>query len=216
MLEISKLLDEIKQSPFDEVNIVSPCSGIVRFADIKEGDTVYGPQGTWKEIQGTTLATIERERNFKSILAPEKGKIKTINREHNLSFVEVGTVLLTLQHFLTKAEVLEIILKKALYLFEAPERAKYYFVPDIEKKINTSGQHSVKVYNGMELFIMSRMKRETPLNYMGPEGIIYATYFSYGKNVNPGQPLIGICPENQLGIVEDVVARVQVEWEEKE
>ena len=52
----------------------------------------------------------------------------------------------------------------------APERAKYYFVPQIDTKIKVSGCRSVSVYEGMELFIVSRMKREMPLYYTGPDG----------------------------------------------
>ena len=63
---------------------------------------------------------------------------------------------------------------------------------------------------------MSRMKREALLNYSGPEGLIYALYFSHNENVNAADPLIGICPEEIMPIVEDVVARVQAEWEEQD
>lgn len=216
MLDISKLLEEMKQAPFTEVNITSPWSGLVTFSDIKEGDSVHGPLGTWKEIPGTSLATIERERNPKLLCAPEKGRIKTIHRQFEQCFVEAGTTLLTLQHFLTKDEVLQIILKRALNLFMAPEKAKYYFTPEVDKKIKASGHRSVKVQDGMELFIMSRMKREAVLNYTGPEGLIYAVYFAYNENVDAGLPLIGVCPEEQMAEIEDVVARVHSEWEEQE
>lgn len=216
MLDISKLLEEIKQTPFDEVDIVSPWSGVLNFADIKEDDSVNGPLGTWQEIPATLLAHVDRERNLKPVRAPEKGRIKSINRELNGTFIQAGTKLVTIKHFLTKQEVIQIILKKALYLFNAPERAKYYFTPDVDKQIKAGGHRSVKVHDGMELFIMSRMKREALLNYSGPEGLIYAVYFSHNENVNAGEPLVGICPEEIMPIVEDVVARVQAEWEEQD
>ena len=216
MLDIGKLLEEIKQTPFDEVDIVSPWSGLVSFANINEGDSVNGPLGTWQEIPATLLAKVERERNPKPVCAPEKGRIKNIHHELDGTFIEAGTSLLTLQHFLTKQEVIQIILKKALYLFNAPERAKYYFTPDVDKNIKASGHRAVKVHDGMELFIMSRMKREASLHYKGPEGLIYAVYFAHNENVNAGEPLIGVCPENLMPIVEDVVARVQAEWEEQD
>jgi len=66
------------------------------------------------------------------------------------------------------------------------------------------------------MFIVSRMKRETPLSYSGPEGMIYAVYFQQGDNVDGGQPLIGVCPESQLTLIQDVVSRVQGEWEERD
>jgi hypothetical protein len=68
----------------------------------------------------------------------------------------------------------------------------------------------------MELLIMSRMKRETSVHYKGPEGVIYAVYFSPNENKEAGEPLIGVCPHDQLPVIEDVVVRVQTEWEEQE
>ena len=68
----------------------------------------------------------------------------------------------------------------------------------------------------MELFIVSRMKREKPLVYDGPEGIIYAVYFQHDQNVDQGAPLVGVCQESQTGLIEDVVNRVRTSWEEGE
>jgi biotin carboxyl carrier protein len=216
VLDISQLLEEIKASPYQEETIVAPHTGVVTFAPIKEGKRVRGPSGVWKEVKGTLLATIERERNPKPIHATEKGKVKDIFRQYEGTFVEAGTPLVSIRHYLSKEEVLGIILRKALHLFKAPERAKYYFTPDVDKKVKVSGSRSVTVQNGMELFIMSRMKRETPLHYEGPEGLIYAVYFQHNENVDAGQPLIGICPPDQLETIEEVVMRVQTEWVEKE
>lgn len=53
--------------------------------------------------------------------------------------MQAGTPLATIRHFLSKDEVLRILLKQALNLFVAPERAKYYFVPQIDTKIKVSG-----------------------------------------------------------------------------
>ena len=216
MLNIGKLLEEIKQTPFDEVEIISPWCGRVSFADIKEDDPVSGPGGTWQEVPGTLLAHVEREHNLKPIRVPEKGRIKLVCRELEGQFIEAGTTLAVLKHFLTKQEVIQIILKQALHLFTAPERAKYYFVPEVNAKIQAGGHRSVRVVDGMELFIMSRMKREAALPYTGPEGLIYSVYFSHNENVGGGEPLIGVCPEELMPIVEDVVARVQAEWEEQD
>jgi hypothetical protein len=41
-------------------------------------------------------------------------------------------------------------------------------------------------------------------------------YFQHNENVDAGQPLIGICPPDQLETIEEVVMRVQTEWVEKE
>ncbi|KAF1075470.1 biotin attachment protein [Halodesulfovibrio sp. MK-HDV] len=216
MLDISKLLEEIKASPYEELVITAPHTGVVSFGSIKEGDRVIGATGTWNEIPGTALATLQRERNDKIIRATQKGVVEKIYTELEGTFVDAGTELVRLRHFLSKDEVLSIILKKALYLFEAPERAKYYFAPEVDSKIKSSGSQSVTVHDGMELFIMSRMKREAPLNYSGPDGAIYSVYFQHNENVDAGAALIGVCPPDQLSLIEDVVVRVQTEWVEQE
>lgn len=216
MLDVTKLLEEIKASPYEEMVIKAPHCGVASFGELAAGTRVHGVAGTWKEKPGTLLATIERERNPKPIHAPQKGEVVSLNSDVEGCFVEAGTPLVTIRHFLSKDEVLAIILKRALSLFSAPERAKYYFTPDVDKKIKASGSRSVTVHDGMELFIMSRMKREVSLNYSGPEGAIYAVYFQHNENVDSGQPLIGVCPQEQLPLIEDVVVRVQTEWEERE
>ncbi|UZP67863.1 biotin attachment protein [Desulfovibrio mangrovi] len=216
MLDITKLLEEIKASPYEELVITAPHTGVVSFAGVEEGTRVVGATGLWKEVPGTRLATIEREHNQKFILAHEKGVISKVHKELEGTFVEAGTPLVHLRHFLSKDEVMSIILKKALYLFNAPERAKYYFAPDADKKIKASGPKAVTVHDGQELFIMSRMKREASLCYSGPEGVIYAVYFQHNENVDAGAPLIGVCPPDQVGLIEDVVIRVQTEWVEQD
>jgi len=215
-LDFTKLLEEIKASPYEEHDIVAPHTGMVTFAEIEPGSPVVGPQGTWREKPGTLLLTLERERNKKPIHAPMKGRIAALHEEHAGQFVEAGTPLVRLRHFLSKEEVVSIILRKALHLFRAPERAKYYFVPELDKKIKASGSKAVTAHDGMEMFIMSRMKREAPVYYSGPEGVIYAVYFQYNEVIEAGDPLIGVCPPEQFQLISDVVMRVQSEWEEPE
>ncbi len=214
MLDVTALLDEIKSSPYEEVHILAPHTGTITFASLDKGSMVHGPQGMWKEKPGSLLVTIEREHNPKPIYAPEKGEICEINKNLEGKFVQAGTKLLTVRHPLSKDEVQQIILKRALHLFVAPERAKYYFTPEVDKKIRASGAQSISIHDGMELFIMSRMKREAPLHYSGPSGAIYAIYFKHTENIDAGQPLIGICPQDQINIIEEVVMRVQTEWQE--
>ena len=214
MLNVSDLLEQIKQNPYREITVCAPHTGVVHFAGIKEGDAVHGPEGQWKEKPGTTLLTLTRERNDKSITAPEKGLVDKVFTEYENAFVESGCPLVTIRHHLTRDEVESIILKKALSLFLAPERAKYYFVPEVAAKLRASDAGSVLVRNGQELFIMSRMKRELPLFYSGPEGVIYARYFKTNENVDAGAPLIGVCPEEELPGIKEVIMRVQTEWQE--
>lgn len=216
MRDISALLDAIKAQPYRDIVIRTPHTGTITFADIHVGDKAHGPQGQWKEKTGTRIATLERERNPKPICAGEKGEITRIHTELEGHFVEAGTPLAVLRHPLTRAEVEHTILRKALHLFLAPERAKYYFTPDVDKKIRASDAHSVTVRQGMELFIMSRMKRELPVHYTGPSGVIYAVYFTYSENIDAGAPLIGVCPQDQLPVIQDVIMRVQTEWTEKD
>ncbi|MBO4301599.1 MAG: biotin attachment protein [Desulfovibrio sp.] len=216
MIDISALLDEIKAQPFRDIVITTPHTGVVTFADIHQGDKAHGPQGQWKEKPGTVIATLERERNPKPICSAEKGVISLLHTELEGRFVEAGTPLAVLRHQLTRAEVENLILRKALHLFPAPERAKYYFTPDVDKKIRASDAHSVIVREGMELLIMSRMKREVPLHYSGPSGVIYAVYFKYNENIDAGAPLIGVCPQDQLPTIQEVIMRVQTDWAEKD
>jgi biotin carboxyl carrier protein len=215
MRSITELLEQFKASPYEEIHIAAPHTGYVSFAKIQPGDAVYGPRGSWKEKSGTQLASLEREHNPKPICAPQKGVISDVRRELDGGFVEAGTRLVTMKHTLTREEVLSRLLRQALHLFNAPERAKYYFSPGVDKKIRAGGVRSVAVHDGMEIFIMSRMKREVPLAYSGPDGLIYAVYFKHTDNVDAGQPLIGVCPPDQLAAIEDVVMRVQTEWKEE-
>jgi acetyl/propionyl-CoA carboxylase alpha subunit len=216
MLDVSALLDELKASPYEEMSVCAPVSGVISFASVKEGDKVAGPGGAWGESPGTHLATVVRERNPRLITAGQKGMIVGIRREFEGKFVEAGTALLVLRHFLSREEALRIILRHALHLFHAPERAKYYFTPAVDLKVKVSGSTSVTVSNGMELFIMSRMKRESSVCYSGPEGVIYAVYFKHNTNMDAGEPLIGVFPQSELGNVEKVVLRVQNEWKEQD
>ena len=215
MIDVKALLDAFKASPFKMVEVRAPHTGVVEFEPLEPGTAVRGVTGTWNEVPGTRLATLERERNKKPVVAPLKGEIESVNTDLDGGFVEEGTLLCTIRHYLTGEEVIEAILKKSLHLFTAPEQAKYYFVPEVDVKVKNVGPQSVRVHDGMDLFIVSRMKRETPLAYTGPEGMIYSLYFKHNQSVEAGAPLIGVCPEDQLPLIQDVVNRVQSEWEER-
>lgn len=213
MIDVKALLEAMKASPYSMVEVAVPHTGVLTLA-ATPGAKVVGPAGSWQEKKGSVLATLERERNVKPIHSPTNGVVESVAADLSGSFVQAGAAICSIRHYLTKDEVLAVILKKALHLFPAPERAKYYFVPELDKKIKAAGSRAVKVRDGMELFIVSRMKRESPLAYTGPAGIIYAVYFGLADNVDAGEPLIGVCPETQLAEIQDVVARVQAEWEE--
>ena len=214
MRDITEVLKELKAFPYEEREISAAHTGIIRFSDIQEGMRVSGASGKWNEIPGTLLATITREKNPFSVNARENGIVTEIRRELDGQFIEAGERLCVLRHYLTKQEVVSILLKECLYAYCATERARYYFVPEVDKKVKILGCRTVNVTDGMELFIISRMKRESVLCYRGPDGIIYDVYFDQSKNVEAGQPLIVVCPPSEQKAVEEVVAEVQNEWNE--
>ena len=216
MQDISELLESLKASPYEEVVVRAPHTGVVSFTAPPVGSRVAGASGEWNELPGTPLATLTREHNPRIIAAPQKGELRNVHTELDGQFVEAGTPLAEIRHFLSREEVITRLLRHALSLFKAPERAKYFFPPLIDAKVKSAGCRSVTVHQGMELFIMSRMKREAPVYYTGPSGIIYAVYFTHNENVDAGNPLIGVCPADQVSAVEDMVLRVQTQWKEQE
>lgn len=213
-MDILKILEKIKASPYREIQINTPHSGWIKFANLKKGDSVTGPYGQWKEKPGTTIAIIERERNPKPLMAPEAGDIVRLFTDLEGKFVEANTTIAIIRHKLSRDEVEQNILKQTLYLFKAPERAKYYFVPEMQTRIRAMENHDVLVQPGMEIMVMSRMKREVPLVYDGPVGIIYAVYCNVDGNTDANAPLIGVCPQDQLPLIRDAIARVRSEWKE--
>ncbi|MDD6088782.1 MAG: biotin attachment protein [Desulfovibrionaceae bacterium] len=216
MIDVTALLEKIKEHPYEEEAVLAPHTGVVTFGAAGVGDKVYGERGTFREIPGTVLATLERERNPHPIRAAQNGTVVSLKTDLNGKFVEEGTVLATVRHFLSREEVSQRLLRKTLYLFSAPERAKYYFVPQVDIKVKNLGCRTISVYDGMELFIISRMKREMPLFYHGPEGVIYAVYMKNNANVDAGEPLIGVCPPEQVAQIEEVLLQVQTEWREQD
>ncbi len=212
MLNIKNFLDEIRQTPYEELIVRAPHTGRVQFLIKETGVRVKGAEGPWQENQGTRVVTIERERNLRVVHAPETGEVVSFFGLQDGDFVQADEPLLTIRHFLTRKEVIDRILQRALFLCRAPEQGRFYFTPDIDIKIKTRDCTSIHVHSGMEMFILSRMKRETLLPYIGPEGIIYATYFNSGDELDLNAPLIGICPHDQLEHIEEVINCVRNEW----
>jgi acetyl/propionyl-CoA carboxylase alpha subunit len=216
VIDVKELLRELREEPYEKIVIRAPHSGKVEFVASEPGVRVVGPGGTWREVPGTLLARLEREHVKRPINAPQKGEVMSLGEVKNGQFVQAGQELMTIRHYLTREEVIARILRRSLSLFLAPEKGKYYFFPEVDIKIKTKGSQTVHVEDGMELFILSRMKRETSVRYSGPAGIIYAVYFETNDSVDRDAPLIGVCPENQLGQIQEVVSRVQSEWEERD
>ncbi|MDQ7032132.1 MAG: biotin attachment protein [Desulfonauticus sp.] len=211
---ISEFLDKIKENPYKEIVVKAPHCGYVEFVVTQKGVPVSGPEGKYKEKPGTLLAYIVRENNKKPIFALENGAISEIFPLKNKEFVQAGTPLLKIRHYLTKQEVIDLILQKTLYLVKAQEKGKYYFVPEIDKKIGTKGCQSVLLRPGEEILILNVMKREKYISYEGPKGLIYAIYFKQGQTLDCGDILFGVCPQEDLESIKEVIVKVQSEWEE--
>jgi hypothetical protein len=88
---------------------------------------VVGPSGTWKEVPGTLLARLEREKVKRPLFAPQKGEVMSFGDVQNGQFVQAGQELLTIRHFLTREEVIARILRRSLSLFLAPEKGNTIF-----------------------------------------------------------------------------------------
>ncbi|MDU9049196.1 MAG: hypothetical protein Q3M30_10105 [Candidatus Electrothrix sp. Rat3] len=211
-IHFDKILGQYRSDPYNYVDMHSVHTGTVRFL-VEEGAEVEGASGEWMHKRGTRLYEINRERNAKIITSKTNGTISSVRSELDGQFVEAGEKLLTIRHPLKKKEIIEGILQEVLFLFEAPERARYYFSLDIQSRIDQKGARSVFIQPGDEIITMSLMKRDTPVYYTGEPGIIHSVYFTPGDSIDQGQPLIGVCAEDKLPVVQKVITRVKAEWE---
>jgi hypothetical protein len=211
-IHFDEIISRYRSDPYHYVDICAVHTGRVRFL-AQENSPVEGVTGEWLHKLGTPLYQIERERNTKVITAKANGEVASVCRELDGQFVEAGEKLLTLRHPLKKKDVIEAILQEVLFLFKAPERARYYFSLDIQSRIDQKGARSIFIQPGDEIITMSLMKRDTPVYYSGEAGLIHSVYFKPGDSVYQGAPLIGICPEEKFPLVQKVITRVKAEWE---
>lgn len=211
-INFDEIISRYRSDPYDYVDMHVIHTGKVRFL-VEEGSEVEAVSGEWNHIPGTALYEINRERNPKIITSQTNGTVSSICQELDGKFVEAGEKLLTIRHPLKKKEIIESILQEVLFLFEAPERARYYFAMDIQSRIDQKGARSVFIQPGDEIITMSLMKRDTPVYYTGDPGIIHSVYFKPGDSVDQGVPLIGVCAEEKLSLVQKVITRVKAEWE---
>ncbi|MCW5204984.1 hypothetical protein VU10_04255 [Desulfobulbus sp. US1] len=211
-IHFDEILGQYRSDPYNYVDMHTVHTGMVRFL-VEEGAEVEGASGEWMHKPGTRLYEMNRERNTKIITSKTNGTISSVCSELDGQFVEAGEKLLTIRHPLKKKEIIEGILQEVLFLFEAPERARYYFSLDIQSRIDQKGARAVFVQPGDEIFTMSLMKRDTPVYYAGEPGIIHSVYFTPGDSIDQGQPLIGVCAEDKLPVVQKVITRVKAEWE---
>jgi len=137
-IDFDAILGKYHADPYDYVDICATHTGRISFK-VVEGSLVNSPSGEWLHIPGSPLFEITRERNPKLVTAGTNGTISSVRTELEGQFVEAGEKLLTIRHPLKKKEVIESILKEVLYLFPAPERAKYFFSLDIQSRIEKKG-----------------------------------------------------------------------------
>lgn len=211
-LDFDELLSKYKSDPFDYVDVFAVHTGRVSFK-VVEGNEVNAPSGEWLQVPGTPLYEINRERNPKIIAAQTNGTISQVNTDFDGRFVEAGEKLMTIKHPLKKKEIIENILKEVLFLFPAPETAKYFFAMDIQSRIDKKGARAVTIESGEEILTMSLMKRDTPVHYNGQRGVIHSLYFKQGVSVPQGEPLLGICAPEKLPLIQKIITRVKADWD---
>ena len=211
-IDFDEILGRYRSDPYHYMDIYSTHTGVINFK-VEKGTAVDPPSGEWLHIPGTTLFQITREKNPKQIGAPINGVISELNGELEGRFVEAGEKLMTIRHPLKKKEIIENILQEVLYLFPAPEKAKYFFSMDIQSRIDKKGAKEVRIRPGDEVFTMSLMKRDTPVYYSGEEGVIHSIYFKPGVSVDQGSALIGVCATEKLPLIQKVITKVKAEWD---
>jgi hypothetical protein len=187
-INFNEIINKYRSDPYDYLDVVTPHTGRISLK-VSEGETVEGPSGKWNHHPGTCL-----------------------RKELEAHFVEAGEQLMTIKHPLKKREIIENILQNVLYLFRAPEKAKYFFALDIQARLEKQGEKAVFIKPGEEIITMSLMKRDTPLYYSGEEGIIHSVYFKPGVSVNQGDPLIGVCARDKLPLIQKIITHVKAEW----
>jgi hypothetical protein len=210
-INFNEIINKYRSDPYDYLDVLTPHTGRITF-NVTEGETVDGPSGKWNHHPGTLLYILNRENNPKPMNSLTNGVVTSLRKELEGKFVEAGEKLMTIKHPLKKKEIIENILQNVLYLFRAPEKAKYFFALDIQARLEKQGEKAVIIKPGEEIITMSLMKRDTPLYYTGEEGIIHSVYFKPGVSVNQGGPLIGVCPRDKLPLIQKIITHVKAEW----
>jgi hypothetical protein len=211
-IDFDQILGKYRSDPYDYIDVCATHTGVFRCL-VVEGAEITAPSGEWLHIPGSALYQITRERNSKVVTSQTNGTVSTIFAELDGRFVEAGEKLMTIRHPLKKKEIIENILKEVLFLFPAPEKAKYFFSLDIQSRIEKKGARAVTIDSGDEIITMSLMKRDTPVYYTGEPGVIYSIYFKPGISVNQGDPLIGVCAPEKLPLIQKIITKVKADWD---
>lgn len=211
MEKITEIIKQYKANPFKLHPVLSPHTGYV-YLKVDLGQIVKRQIDPWQKKGASLLYTILRQGNLRSIYATIDGEITDIKKELDGNFVEANAYLMSIKHRLTENEIIDGILSEFLNIFRAPEAAKYYFSPELAKKIEEKGLEKVIIQPGEEILVMSRMKRDVHLVYEGEPGIIHTVYFQTNVTIPQGGPLLGICPPERLSFINDLVQKIRLEW----
>ncbi|MDH5297567.1 MAG: hypothetical protein OEV91_00925 [Desulfobulbaceae bacterium] len=211
-IDFEEILTGYRSDPYSYVDVHSIHTGRIRFK-VRENDAVEGVSGQWHHVPGTLLYILERERNAKSVHSSTNGIVSSVRTDLEGHFVEAGEKIMVIRHPLKKREIIDSILRKVLFQFKAPERAKYFFSMELQARIEKYGQRGVSIRPGDEILTMSLMKRDIPVYYAGEPGIIHSVYFQPGVTAELNEPLIGICAEEKLPYIQKIITRVKAEWE---
>jgi hypothetical protein len=212
-INLNELLVKYRSHPYEDHHVFTPHTGKI-FFKVREGDEVKGPAGAWLHKPGTLLFHLEREGNIKNIHAECSGTVTDILEDIEGDFVEANTRVLAIRHHLGKDEIIDRILTQVLHIFQAPQRARYFLLPELIARMEQKEKKEVAIRPGDESIIMSLMKRDSILNYDGVTGVIFKVYFSQGALVEQGEPLIGVCPHERLQYVQKIIQRIRTEWED--
>ena len=210
-INFNEIINKYRSDPYDYLDVVTPHTGRVAL-QVNEGEKVEGPSGKWNHHPGTLLYVLTRENNPKPMNSLTNGVGTRPRKQLEGDFGEAGEKLMTIKHPLKKKEIIENILQNVLYLFRAPEKAKYFFALDIQARLEKQGEKAVFIKPGEEIITMSLMKRDTPLYYNGEDGIIHSVYFKPGVSVNQGEPLIGVCARDKMPLIQKIITHVKAEW----
>lgn len=210
-INFDEIINKYRSDPYEYLDIQTPHTGRVEFK-VSDGAQVDGPSGKWNHHPGTLLYILEREKNPKPMYSLTNGVVSFLRQDLEAEFVEAGEKLMTIKHPLKKREIIEGILQNVLYLFRAPEKAKYFFALDVQARLEKKGEKAVFIKPGEEIITMSLMKRDTPIYYTGEEGIIHSVYFKPGQSVKQGEPLIGVCAREKLPLIQKIITHVKAEW----
>ena len=212
-VQLTQILQRFKAKPYKIYPVLTPHTGRILEFKVKEEDEVKGPSGKWLEKPGTPLFILEREKNPKIIRAQYDGIVQNLRIDLLNRFVEAGEKILEIRHPLSQEEIISEVILNALLVIRAPETARYILSPELGKRLEKEGLGKVMVKEGDELLIMTFMKRETPIllkekgNY-----IIYKIYFKPFDLVQAGEPLLGLCPVEDLPHLERIIQRIKEEW----